>query len=208
MTIDFHLYLITDRRKVAGGDLVAALERACRAGVKAIQLREKDLNTREIFELAQRIQAVCQACGTQFFINERSDLARALNADGIQLTSRGLPVSEVRRILKPNQRIGVSTHSPDEAISAERDGADFILFGPVFSTQSKMTFGSPQGLSKLEEVTSLVKVPVFAVGGVTPETAAACTERGAHGVAVISSVLSCADLEESLRKFRKKLGDF
>lgn len=203
--VNFRLYLITDRRQTLTGDLATVIHDACQAGVKAIQLREKDLTARELFSLAANIQSTCRTTNTKLFINERADIAHALDLDGVQLTSRSFPVQAARKILAPEKLIGVSTHSLNEASLAEKDGSDFLLFGPVFPTLSKYRYGKPQGLEKLKDMTRKTKIPVFAVGGITPERALKCVENGAFGVAVISAIMKSQNIGKKVEEFETYL---
>lgn len=123
---------------------------------------------------------------TRVLVNDRSDIARAAGADGVHLTTQSLPADVVRRTYGSEFLIGVSTHSREEALTAQLGGADFIVFGPVFDTESKRVFGEPQGVEKLREVTSELKnFPVLAIGGITMDNVEACLEAGASGVAAI-----------------------
>lgn len=201
--IDFHLYFITDRHKCHPRPLTDVVKEACEAGIKAVQLREKDLSPVELFHMAEEIKKICQTYRARLFINDRIDVAMGVEADGVQLTGRSLPVDVVRRFY--SGLIGVSTHSLDEALLAQRGGADFALFGPIFFTPSKIQYGEPQGLSRLQYITRNVKLLVFAVGGITPDRAKACLEAGAHGVAVISAIMSSENIKASVREFQKRL---
>jgi thiamine-phosphate pyrophosphorylase len=153
--IDFGVYLITDRKQVAGAGsdaqaarlLEAAVRKALQGGVRAVQLREKDLGAREVLRLGYRLREVTKRYNTRLFINDRFDIALAVEADGVHLTSNGIPVDAVRRTVGSKLMIGVSTHSLNEARAAERSGADFVTFGPVYRTPSKMRYGRPVGLT-------------------------------------------------------------
>lgn len=123
---------------------------------------------------------------TRVLVNDRSDIARAAGADGVHLTTQSLPVAVVRKIYGSEFLIGVSTHSREEALAARVGGVDFVVFGPVFDTESKRIFGEPQGVEKLQEVTSELKgFPVLAIGGITFDNVEACLDAGASGVAAI-----------------------
>lgn len=183
-----------------------ALRAACEAGVRAVQLREKDLSPREVFELAEKVQAVLRPGGARLFINDRADVARAAGAAGVHLPENGLPVGAARRALGPEGLVGVSTHDSDGARRAEDAGADFVAFGPVFFTPSKAVYGPPVGLGGLEAVARRVAIPVFAIGGVRPGRARPCIDAGARGVAVISAVLSAPEPGATVREFAKELG--
>ena len=148
-SVDFNLYLITDRGQTAGRDLLAVVEEALSGGVRAVQLREKALPAREYFELARAMRALTARYGARLLINDRVDIALAVGADGVHLPEAGLPLSVARELLGPAKLIGVSCHSLDTALDAERQGADFITFGPVFFTPSKARYGEPVGVALL-----------------------------------------------------------
>lgn len=142
---------------------------------------------RVLYDLTVRAVEITRGSNTRLLVNDRVDIARAAGADGVHLTARSLPADVVRKICGPDFLIGVSTHSLDEARTAQAAGADFVVFGPVFETESKRAFGAPQGLDKLREVTTaLGEFPVIAIGGVTEENRASCVDAGASGIAGIS----------------------
>ena len=156
---------------------------AVEAEVALLQIREKSLPARELFELTTRAVEITRGSKTRLLVNDRADIARAAGADGVHLTANSLPADVVRSIFGPEFLIGVSTHSLDEARAARDKGADFVVFGPIFE---KRGFSSPQGLDRLREVTGeLGDFPVLAIGGITLENAGACFEAGASGIAAI-----------------------
>mgnify|MGYP001609477712 CR=1 FL=1 len=190
---NFDLYLVTDRSQTGGRDLLWALERALEGGVRAVQLREKDLGGRELFVLAEKIKALCERNRASLFVNDRIDVALGIDADGVQLGSASMPVEAARELLGERKLIGVSTHSANEAKAAEQAGADFILFGPVYFTPSKAVYGIAQGIAPLKQVVENNSLPVYAIGGVKAENIAEVKAAGVRGVALISAVLSAAD---------------
>ena len=149
--VDFHLLLVTDRSLVRERSLESALRESVDAGVPAIQLRERDLSTRELLSLAGQIHAMTKSRGVRLIINDRVDLVQALDLDGVHLRASSLPVSVVRRVLGPRRLIGVSTHSVKEVQQAGDDGADYVILGPIFETPSKREFGAPLGLAALAD---------------------------------------------------------
>lgn len=139
-----------------------------------------------LYALAEHAVAITRGSETRLIVNDRFDVARAAGADGVQLTTQSLPVSIVRRLCGKDLLIGVSTHSLETARAAAKDGADFVVFGPVFETESKRIFGPPQGLEKLREVVSVLEgFPVVAIGGIERENIEQCYKAGASGVAAI-----------------------
>ncbi len=204
--VNFRLYVITNRQLCGDRTLTEVVGEVCRGGVKAIHLREKDLPATSIFNRAQEIQQLWKKTGAKLLINDRFDIAGAVGADGVHLTSKSLPVEIVRKNFNSDKLVGVSTHSLEEARQAEDSGADFVLFGPIYPTPSKAAYGHPQGLTELQEVAKSVSIPVFAVGGMTPERAKKCVESEAFGVAVISSVMSTRDISVTLKSYEDCLG--
>jgi len=139
-----------------------------------------------LYELVARTAEITHGSRTRLLVNDRSDIARAAGADGVHLTTQSLPAEVVRNIFGAEFVIGVSTHSLDEAHAARASGADFVVFGPVFETESKRAYGEPQGLNKLAEVArELGEFPVVAIGGITLDNVAECLQRGARGIAAI-----------------------
>jgi len=191
--LTFDLYLVTDRRQTQGRDLLWVLEQALEGGVRAVQLREKDLGGRDLFLLAEKTKRLCGRYHASLLINDRIDVALGVDAYGVHLGGSSMPAGVARRLLGSDKLIGVSTHSVHEAQAAERAGADFILFGPVYSTASKAAYGDPQGARALKEVVEKTSLPVYAIGGIKAENITAVKGTGSRGVALISAVMSAAD---------------
>lgn len=187
--MNFDLYLIADTEQIQK-DLLSSVKRAIDGGVKALQLRGKGLPAKELFKTGERLRLLTAEKGVKFFINDRIDVAMALNADGIHLGQNSLPVRHVREITGDRFIIGVSTHSLREAREAEAGGADFITFGPIFATSSKLRYGSPVGLRRLARVAKNTKIPVFAIGGIKVDRVRGVIGKGAYGVAVISAIFN------------------
>ena len=205
VTVDFRCYLITDRRQTGGRPLIAVLQAAAQAGIKAVQLREKDMTPRELFALAVEAQNALTPYGTRLLVNDRADIARAAQLSGVHLTGSSLSPAAARCCLSTGSLVGVSTHTLAEAQFAEQFGADFITFGPVYPTASKAAYGAPRGVSALAEVCAEVRIPVFALGGVTPVRIPPCLDAGAHGIAAISALLDVPDIASAVEEFAKAL---
>lgn len=189
----FRLYVVTDRHQTGERSLEAVLVAAARGGAGAIQLREKDLSARDLYALGARLQAALAPYNVPLLINDRVDVALALETAGVHLAGHSLPTGAVRRVLGPGKILGVSTHSLADARSAADEGADFVVFGPVFSTPSKLAYGPPQGLQQLAAVVRHVSIPVLAIGGIDPENLSRVIDAGAYGVAMIRAVLAAPD---------------
>ncbi|HWG95617.1 MAG TPA: thiamine phosphate synthase [Nitrospira sp.] len=203
--VDFRLLLVTDRHQTHGRSLVRVLHDAIKAGVPAIQLRERDLSTSDLLSLTQKIQAITTSGSVPLIVNDRVDLTMALNLDGVHLRSDSLPPLPVRQLIGPRRLIGVSTHSVEDVRRANQGGADYVVFGPIFETPSKRPFGSPLGLHLLADVCRRSSIPVLAIGGITRERVHDVRRAGAHGVAVIGALLSRNDIGEAVREFRHAL---
>lgn len=206
MIVDFDLYLITDRRSLpAGHDLLATVRAALRGGVRAVQLREKDLSAAELYPLARELRQLTREFSAKLLINDRVDLALAVDADGVHLGSHSLPVAVARQLLGEKRLIGVSTHHRDEVERAAAAGADFVTFGPVYATPSKAAYGPPLGLSPLAAVCAHAPLPIFALGGVTMARLPELRAVGCTHVALIGAILHAVDPESAAQSFLQTL---
>jgi thiamine-phosphate pyrophosphorylase len=206
--IDFKLYLITDSKIFCtSGDFFRAVEDALKAGVRAVQLREKDLPTRDLLEMARIFRELTRRYGARLFINDRLDIALIAEADGVHLGNASIPVSVVRSVVGDRLLIGSSTHSVKDASEAAEGGADFITFGPVFQTPSKAQFGEPVGLEPMRETSAKVSIPIFGLGGIKKENIRHVLDYGASGVALISGILAAADVGSTAGAYLKEAGE-
>lgn len=199
-TLASRLLLVTDRLQTRGRPLVRVLSSALAAGVLAIQLRERDLSSRDLLRLAQEVHQLTTASGAQLLINDRVDVALALGGVGVHLRANSLPLTTARKILGLQRLIGISTHSVEEAVRAEAEGADYVVLGPIYETPSKTIYGAPLGVRTLEEACRVVRVPIIGIGGVTAARADEIRRAGAFGVAVVTAVLGAADVEHATRE--------
>jgi len=166
---------------------------ACQGGADVIQLRDKALARPAFADTARRVHEICRRRGALFIVNDRVVVANELGADGVHVGRNDMSIADARAILGPEKIIGATTGSLDAALEAERDGADYIGFGHIFPTTSKVKATPPVGLDGLREVTAAVKIPVIAIGGITAETAGEVIAAGAWGVAVIAAVCGADD---------------
>ena len=190
---DFRLYLITDRLGCAGRPLVKIVEEGLKGGVKVVQLREKDLSSRDLYDLAVDMRRLTQRYGAKMLVNDRIDIAMAVEADGVHLGERSVSPEVARKLLGEERLIGVSCHGAESAMAAWKKGADFVTVGPVFFTPSKAEYGDPLGLTVLGDIARQVNIPVFAIGGITQANVHEALSAGAWGIAVISALLSADD---------------
>ncbi len=203
---DFDLYLVTDRGQTLGRDLLWVLERALEGGVRGIQLRERDLGGKELFLVAEAVRKLTRRYRAALLISDRIDVALAIDADGVHLGGESFPVERARELVGAEKIIGVSTHGLEEARAAQAQGADFIVFGPVYFTPSKANYGAPQGLMKLKKIVEKTPMPVYAIGGIKAEHIPEIKETGVRGVALISAVMSASDPKVAAEKIVARLG--
>ena len=181
------------------------LRAALEAGVRAVQLREKDLQAREFLQWAERLRLLTAEFGAKLIINDRTDICLAVQADGVHLRSDSMPIAVVRKIVGPGRLIGRSVHRAPEVIEAQREGADFVVLGPVYDTPSKRGMGRPLGFQVIREAVSGTSIPVFGIGGIRPERIPELLRSGAAGVAVVSAVLSAAEPGEAVERILNQL---
>ena len=188
------------------------------AGVDWVQIREKDLSGKDLASLARQALTLCATPSAKrrdsacILVNDRLDIALAQGADGVHLGESSVPVSEAKqlvelRVASKNFLLGASCHSMESAKSAERDGADYIIFGPVFDTPSKVVFGAPQGIDRLAQVCSFARIPVLAIGGITLQNAPDCFAAGASGIAAIRLFQDSPDPAAIIRSLRHCLSN-
>jgi thiamine-phosphate pyrophosphorylase len=184
----FGPYVITARIKELERDHLDVAQEAILGGAAVIQLRDKDMSSKEMYKVGVKLKALTKKAGVTFIINDRLDIALAVKADGVHLGQNDLPVSVVRRIVGKNMIIGTSASNLREACLGEKAGADYIGLGPIFSTPSKDDASEPIGLEVIKEVKKAVSIPVIAIGGISQENAKEVLAAGADNIAVISAV--------------------
>jgi len=202
------LCYITDRRQLRSVSLAAVIRETVRAGVDIVQVREKDLSSRELITLVEEALSATREPGmggARLVVNDRVDVALAGGADGAHLAAHSMPVQVVRRFVPRAFVIGVSCHSLGEAMAAESGGADYLVLGPVFETPSKLGYGPPLGLEELRNVASRIRIPVLALGGITVDRIRPCLEAGASGIAGIRIFQDCESVQERVRELRTQL---
>jgi len=201
------LYLITDRTLLPGDQFLAGIEAALKGGVRAIQLREKNLPENELRSLARDVLKLTQKYNALLIINHRAELAHAIGADGVHLTESSPAVRKIRKEF-PDLLIGKSTHSLQGAIRAQHQRADFVTFSPVYDTPSKLQYGPPQGLEKLKQVCARLDIPVLALGGIDLSRTSTVRKHGAFGVGLIRGIWNSPDIEhESLQYINALTGE-
>lgn len=204
MTLPLDLYVILDRTASRGRDLREILDEVIAGGGRLVQYREKEWPTRRCLPLLEELGRRAKSAGVRLVVNDRLDLALAVEADGLHLGQDDLPASVARRLLPAGMCLGVSTHSLAEARQAEADGADYVAVGSIFQTPTKPE-SRPVGLELLRAVRREIHVPLVAIGGITADNAPEAIRAGADGVAVISAVCGAPNPEEATRVLLERL---
>ena len=200
LTLSSRLLVVTDRHRTNGHPLVPLLQRVLSAAAPAIQLRERDLSARELVTLAREVQTLTVSRGSQLLINDRIDVALAMEGVGVHLRSDSLPIVVARELLGAQRLLGISVHSVEEGLLAQSQGADYIVLGPIYETPSKQMFGPPLGIHTLEKACRLIRIPIIGIGGVTAARAREMQCAGAFGAAVITAILGADDIESATRE--------
>ncbi len=201
----FRLYLITDRNQTGGRPLIDVVKEALDGGVKAVQLREKDLQIKELLRLAEEMRRITKEAGAMLFINGRIDVAITVEADGIHLGQSDLPVDVVRKIVGNRFMLGVSTHNLIEAKEAEAGSPNFITFGPVYETPAKLKYGKPVGIEALKRVKGGVLIPVYAIGGINSGNIETILASGVDGVALISTIIGAKEPKKAAEEIIRSI---
>lgn len=190
------VYLVTDRTQTGGRPLPGVIEQALLGGVRAVQLRERGIESQELLVLARELRALTRRYDALLLVNDRIDIALACEADGVHLPSHSFRIPDARALMGASRLIGVSTHHVDEVRAAADAGADFVVFGPVYATPSKQAYGAPLGLTALQTA-ARVAIPVLGIGGITSARVADVRAHGAAGVAVVRALLGADDPSEA-----------
>ena len=195
------LYLVLDR-EVAGERSLAEITRcALDGGCRLFQYREKQLPKNEMYRIATELRAITAQDGATFIVNDFSDVALAVQADGVHLGQDDFPLAEARNILGPDQLIGISTHSIEQAIEAEKGGADYIGVGPMYQTNTKKTGLAPLGPDEVGNICAHISIPSFGIGGINFTHIQELQTTGLSGVAVLSAILQAYEIEATVRRF-------
>lgn len=203
--IDWDLYLITEESLSKGRKSIEIVKEAAAAGVDVIQMRDKSLSLREKFKLGKEIKKVCQRYNVDFIVNDRLDLALALEADGVHLGQSDLPLSAARSIAGSEMIIGISAWQDEEIAAAEAEGADYIGLGAVFSTSSKKLKSKKNGigLERIAAVTKQTKLPIIAIGGLNKDNSAQVINKGADTISVITAITGADKIALETAKFKE-----
>jgi thiamine-phosphate pyrophosphorylase len=204
--MDYALYLVTDADLSLGRTHVQVVEAAIRGGVTVVQYREKSACTRRMIEEARGLRQLCKAAGVPFIVNDRIDVALAVDADGVHIGQKDMPAPLARRLIGKRRILGVSAATVDQAQKAEEEDADYIGASPIFATPTKPDASAPLGVEGLRALARAVSIPVVAIGGINAENAGAIIQAGAAGVAVVSAIVAARDVEAAARALRDAVG--
>ncbi len=194
MPVDYSLYLVTDRDILKGRDFFKAVELAVKGGVTLVQLREKNISSREFYNLAVALKKLTTSLHVPLIINDRLDIALACDADGLHIGQDDLPLTQARRLLGKNKILGYSVSTVTEAVYGKENGADYLGAGTVFPTGSKADVCEPIGVETLKKIKEAVSIPVVGIGGISLTNARLVKQTGADGISVISAILGKADI--------------
>ncbi|HEU4963436.1 MAG TPA: thiamine phosphate synthase [Bacilli bacterium] len=200
--MDSRLYVITGQAFMQGRSLEEVITAAIRGGADAIQLREKEFTGRELLAAGHLLRRVTREHGVRLIINDRIDVAKAVDADGVHLGQSDLPIEVARAILGPGKIVGLSTHNVEEAVAAECAGADYIGLGPMKPTQTKLDTEPVVGPSGVQAVRAQVRLPIVAIGGIKEADVGEIIRNGANAVAVVSAVIGSDDPEAAAKTLR------
>ena len=199
---DCKIYLVTDEKACNGKDFYKCIEEAIKGGVKIVQLREKTLSTKDFFIKALKVKEICKNYGALFIINDRLDIAQAVEADGVHLGQSDMPIEKAKEILKNKFLIGVTARNVDEAIKAELEGADYIGSGAIFGTSTKDNAKKLE-MEDLKKIVNSVKIPVFAIGGINTNNVSMLKNIGLQGICSVSGILSEIDCKKAVENILK-----
>ena len=194
-----HLYAVTDSSWLKGRKLSAVVEEAIQGGVTCVQLREKELSKEKLLTLAKEVKAVTRQYHIPFILNDEVELAKQIDADGVHIGQEDKALTEARKILGPDKIIGVSAHTVEEAVEAERNGADYLGVGAVFGSSTKKD-ANPLTLDLLKEISEAVSIPVVAIGGIKKENILQLSGSGIDGVAVVSALFAAKEIKQAAKQ--------
>jgi thiamine-phosphate pyrophosphorylase len=202
---DLSLYVITDREMAGNRPLEEVVKAALEGGATVIQLREKELCDREIFTIGMKIKPLIEKAGVCFIINDRIDLALALDADGVHLGQRDLPLNTARKLMGDKKIIGISVKTVEEADIAEANGADYLGIGSIYPTKTKKDIGPIGGPQRISQIRKAVSLPIVGIGGIQVHNVKDVIRAGADGIAVVSAVMAAPDITEACRALKKEV---
>lgn len=207
MLVDYSLYLVTDRSMLDGASLMEAVEAAIKGGVTLLQLREKDVCSSDFYNIAVELKKLANSYQVPLIINDRLDIALAVDADGLHIGQEDMPLAVARKILGPGKILGYSVSNQAEAVYGEKYGADYLGAGPVYYTGSKVVAIEPIGTEGIKRIKESVSIPVVGIGGIGMSNIVEMKESGIDGISVISAILARDDIKAAARELKNGWGE-
>lgn len=203
--MNLELYVIIDRRMIKGKSSIRMAREAIEGGATAIQLREKNMESRDLCNLASSIKKVAKKRRVLFLVDDRVDIALAVDADGVHLGSEDLPVKIARKLLGKKKVIGATVRDLSQALKAQREGADYLSLGPIFLTRTKKNLPPPRGLKAITQIKKKIRIPLIAIGGINRDNVASVIRAGADGAAVVSAVGEARNVRKATQELLRKI---
>ncbi|MBU4310347.1 thiamine phosphate synthase [bacterium] len=203
--MDLSLYVIIDRSMMRGRSPIQIAREAIAGGATALQLRAKDLESRDLCHLASSLKKVAKKKKALFIVNDRIDIAQAVDADGVHLGQEDLPIKIARKLLGRNKIIGATVRNLSQALKAQREGADYVSLGPIFSTKTKKDLPPPRGLKTIAQIKEKIRLPLIAIGGINRDNVASVIRAGADGVAAASAVVGAKNIRKTTGELLRQI---
>ena len=203
--MNLELYVIIDRRMIKGKSSIRVTREAITGGATAIQLREKEMESRDLCHLASSLKKVAKKKKALFIVNDRIDIAQAVDADGVHLGQEDLPIKLARKLLGGNKIIGATVRNLPQALKAQREGVDYLSLGPIFPTRTKQGLPPPRGLKAIIRIKKKIKIPLIAIGGINKNNVASVIRTGVDGVAIVSAVIRAENVREATRELLSRI---
>lgn len=205
MIIDYKLYLVTDRTNKTDEEFLNIIEEAIKGGVTVVQIREKDADTLEFYNISNKVKEICSKYNVPLIINDRIDIALAIDADGVHIGQSDMPIKIARKLIGNDKILGISAHNLEEATDAEENGADYLGVGAIFSTSTKKD-ANDVSIDTLKEITSNVDIPTVAIGGINLDNVEKLKDTNISGISVVSAIMNAENpkiaSENLLRKIK------
>lgn len=204
--VDYKLYLVTDRDVLGERDLIQSVEAAIKGGTTIVQLREKNCSSKDFYELALKVKEVTLKYNIPLIINDRLDIALAIEADGLHIGQEDLPLTVARKIVGKDMIIGVSATTLEEALLAQKQGADYVGIGSVYPTNTKLD-AKPVSLEELHVIREAISIPIVGIGGINEDNVIDLMKTKIDGVAIVSAILGKEDIKAAAENFIMKMND-
>ena len=205
MIIDYKLYLVTDRTNKTDKEFLNIIEEAIKGGVTVVQIREKDADTLEFYNISKKVKEICSKYNVPLIINDRIDIALAIDADGVHIGQSDMPIKIARKLIGNDKILGISAHNLEEATDAEENGADYLGVGAIFSTSTKKD-ANDVSIDTLKEISSNVDIPTVAIGGINLDNVEKLKDTNISGISVVSAIMNAENpkitSENLLRKIK------